>query len=212
MKKWLFILLSAGVLFLAGMFLIYYKVQHDAAPYIFDKVEEVPRSKVAVLLGTSSYLTDGSKNLYFEYRMDAATELYESGRVEYILVSGDNRQKSYNEPLAMQRSLLKRGVPENKIVLDYAGFRTFDSMIRAKEVFGQSEFTVVSQRFHNERAVYIARQNDIKAHGYNALDVEVSAGLKTKLREVLARAKMILDLYVLNTEPHFLGEKVLIGE
>lgn len=168
--------------------------------------------KVALLLGTSSHLINGNKNRYFEYRMDAAAELFHQHKVEYILVSGDNRQKNYNEPIAMQKALKSRGVPEENIVLDYAGFRTFDSMIRAKEVFGQSEFVVVSQKFHNERAVYIARHSSIDAYGYNARDVEASAGLKTRLREVLARVKMMLDLYVLNTEPHFLGEKIIIGE
>lgn len=165
-----------------------------------------------MVLGTSSHLINGNKNRYFEYRMDAAAELYHLKKVKYVLVSGDNRQKNYNEPIAMQKALKKRGVPEENIVLDYAGFRTFDSMIRAKEVFGQAEFVVVSQKFHNERAVYIARHSGIDVWGYNASDVEVSAGLKTKLREVLARAKMMLDLYVLNTEPHFLGEKIIIGE
>lgn len=197
---------------LLGLIIIYYHISGSSAKYLFDTTDELPKTKVAVVLGTSSHLINGNKNRYFEYRMDAAAELYHLKIVEYVLVSGDNRQKNYNEPIAMQKALKKRGVPEENIVLDYAGFRTFDSMIRAKEVFGQAEFVVVSQKFHNERAVYIARHSGIDVWGYNASDVEVSAGLKTKLREVLARAKMMLDLYVLNTEPHFLGEKIIIGE
>lgn len=197
---------------LLGLIIIYYHISGSSAKYLFDTTDKFPKTKVAVVLGTSSHLINGNKNRYFEYRMDAAAELYHLKKVKYVLVSGDNRQKNYNEPIAMQKALKKRGVPEENIVLDYAGFRTFDSMIRAKEVFGQAEFVVVSQKFHNERAVYIARHSGIDVWGYNASDVEVSAGLKTKLREVLARAKMMLDLYVLNTEPHFLGEKIIIGE
>ena len=197
---------------LLGLIIIYYHISGSSAEYLFDTTDKLPKTTVAVVLGTSSHLINGNKNRYFEYRMDAAAELYHLKKVEYVLVSGDNRQKNYNEPIAMQKALKKRGVPEENIVLDYAGFRTFDSMIRAKEVFGQAEFVVVSQKFHNERAVYIARHSGIDVWGYNASDVEVSAGPKTKLREVLARAKMMLDLYVLNTEPHFLGEKIIIGE
>lgn len=190
----------------------YFAVERFASPLVFDDFKKLPHTKVAVLLGTSSNLADGGKNQYFENRMNAATELYEAGVVQYILVSGDNRQRNYNEPVAMQAALIKRGIPQEKIILDYAGFRTLDSMVRAKEVFGQSNFIVISQKFHNERAVYIARHRGINALGFNAHDVEIAAGFKTQMREVLARFKMMLDLYVLKTEPHFLGDKVVIGE
>ncbi len=187
-------------------------VSVKAEPYITDSLEEVKPAKVAVLLGTSQFLSNGQKNQYFEFRMNAAAELYNSGKVKYILVSGDNRQRNYNEPVAMQSALMKRGIPVENIVLDYAGFRTLDSMVRAREVFGQRGFVVVSQKFHNERAVFIAHKKGIEAYGYNARDVEVRAGFKTRIREVLARTKMMLDLYVLRTQPHFLGEEVKIGE
>ncbi|MGB0177627.1 MAG: SanA/YdcF family protein, partial [Owenweeksia sp.] len=100
--------------------------------------------------------------------------------------------------------------PEERIVLDYAGFRTFDSMVRAREVFGQQAFTVISQPFHNERAIFIARKFGIEAYGYNAPDVIGAGGFRTKVREVGARVKMVLDIYVLNTQPKFLGEKIII--
>ncbi len=187
-------------------------VSAKAEPYITDSLEEVKPAKVAVLLGTSQFLSNGQKNQYFEFRMNAAAELYNSGKVKYILVSGDNRQRNYNEPVAMQSALMKRGIPVENIVLDYAGFRTLDSMVRAREVFGQRGFVVVSQKFHNERAVFIAHKKGIEAYGYNARDVEVRVGFKTRVREVLARTKMMLDLYVLRTQPHFLGEEVKIGE
>lgn len=211
MKKWLLFVAIAAILLIVAVLFSYNSVESFSDPYITSDLDNLPKAKVAVILGTSTYLTNGNKNLYFVYRMDAAEELYKSGKVEYILVSGDNRHKEYNEPIAMQKALLDRGIPEDRIVLDYAGFRTLDSMIRAKDVFGQSQFIVVSQRFHNERAVYIARHREIQATGYNARDVNVSAGFKTQLREVLARVKMMLDLYILKTEPHFLGEKIVIG-
>ena len=211
LKRWFSYGLLGLVLAALGLFLIYRRVENSTAPFLHNSTGSVPETKVAVILGTSRYLTDGGQNLYFKYRMDAAEELFNSGKVEYLLVSGDNRKENYNEPAAMQEALLERGIPKDRIILDYAGFRTFDSMIRAREVFGQSGFIVISQRFHNERAVYIARQNNIEAVGYNARDVEVYAGFKTRVREVLARVKMMLDIYVFNTQPHFLGEKIIIG-
>lgn len=212
MKKWFYI----SMLFMATMFVaVLYSnlaVSRGAAPYVKNRLAELPVQKVGVLLGTSQFLSNGHKNMYFEFRMNAAAELYNAGKVQYILVSGDNRKRNYNEPVAMQAALMKRGVPEDRIVLDYAGFRTLDSMVRAREVFGQSSFVVISQKFHNERAVFIARQKGIDAYGYNARDVQVSAGFKTRVREVLARTKMMLDLYILRTQPHFLGKEVKIGE
>ncbi|WP_348650883.1 SanA/YdcF family protein [Empedobacter falsenii] len=107
----------------------------------------------------------------------------------------------------MKQALIKNGIPEHVIYLDYAGFRTLDSMIRAKEIFSQNEFIVVSQEFHNQRAVYIARQNGINAYGYNAKDVNKQAGLKTNIREYFARTKVFVDSF-LGIQPKFLGEKI----
>lgn len=189
----------------------YYWAYHQSKDYLFNEVASVPNAKVAVLLGTSKNLSNGHKNLYFEYRMDAAKRLFEAKKVEYILVSGDNRKANYNEPQAMFDALTKRGIPADRIVLDYAGFRTLDSMVRAQKVFGQNKFVVISQNFHNQRAVCIARHFNVEAYGLNAQDVSHRAGFKTRVREVLARFKMMLDLYLLNTQPHFLGDPEPIG-
>ncbi len=204
-----FVLILILIIALAGN---YFYIQKSAEKHLFSSIENVPESKVAVLLGTSRYLSNGQRNLYFEYRMDAAAELHKAGKAEFILVSGDNSEKNYNEPVAMQEALIKRGIPKENIVLDYAGFRTLDSMVRAQKVFGQQKFIVVSQKFHNERAIFIARKRGIEAFGFNARDVNAAAGFKTKMREVLARAKMFLDLFVLNKQPKFLGEKVEVGK
>ncbi len=181
----------------------------NSKSFITDNLSDIDSSKVGLLLGTNKHFKSGKPNTYFFNRIDAAVELFESGKIEYIIISGDNGRKEYNEPLDMKEELMKRGVPENKIYLDYAGFRTFDSVIRAKEIFGQTSFIVISQKFHNERAVYIARKYGIEAFGYNAKDVTAFTGFKVKLRELFARNKVFLDM-LFGKEPKFLGDKITI--
>lgn len=175
-------------------------------PASYTEISDIPANNVGLLLGTSSKLKSGNNNLYFDYRIDAAVELYKAGKINYILISGDNRKEDYNEPEEMKKALMQKGVPEKSIYLDYAGFRTLDSVVRAKEVFGQTRLTIISQRFHNERAIYLAEKNGITAIGFNARDVDVYAGLKTNIRELFARVKMFIDLAI-DKQPHFLGEK-----
>ena len=177
---------------------------------LFSSVEDVPQNKVGLLLGTSKRLTNGRRNLYYSYRIDAAVALFESGKIDYILVSGDNGTRYYNEPTTMQQDLIDRGIPAGRIVLDYAGFRTLDSIVRCKEVFGQEKVTVISQPFHNERALFIASRKGLEAVGFNARDVSSRYGLKVRIREQLARVKVIWDILV-GVEPKFLGEPVEIG-
>ena len=187
-------------------------VDYFSDKLLYSYLLEVPNNKVGVLLGTSKYLANGEENLYFTYRMEAAEKLCFSNKVPVILVGGDNATMHYNEPIAIKNKLVKRGIPEDKIILDYAGFRTFDSMIRAKKVFGLESFTVISQPFHNERAVFIARKKGIHAIVYNAQDVNYKNGFKKQLREKFAHVKLLLDIYILNTKPNFLGEKSLFHE
>lgn len=175
--------------------------------YLYDDIKEIPFNKAGVVLGTSKYIANGSQNLYFNYRINAAAELYNQGKIDYIIISGDNSTLNYNEPKLMKKELIKIGIPENRIILDYAGFRTFDSMIRAKEVFGQNSFTVISQKFHNQRAVYIARKYGIGAIGFNAKDVPAYIGIKTMIREKFARVKVFYD-FLSGASPKFLGSKI----
>ena len=178
---------------------------------VYDDLSDIPHYHTALVLGTSPEGRSGGLNLFFVARIKAAVELYESGKVDRILVSGDNRRKGYNEPAAMKEALIEKGIPEDIIFLDYAGFRTFDSVVRAKEVFGQSDFIVVSQKFHAERAVFIAGKKGIDAIGYNATDVSLSlGGIITHVREWGARCKVFLDL-LFGKKPHFLGEPIEIG-
>lgn len=184
-------------------------VKKSTSDKVFNMTKEIPYHKVGLLLGTGKILSNGRINLYYKYRIDAAVKLFKSGKISYILVSGDNSTKDYDEPSTIKEDLIKKGIPSHKIYLDYAGFRTLDSVVRCKEIFGQSSFTVISQQFHNERAIYIANQKDIDAIGFNAKDVNIHYGFKTLLREKFARVKMMLDL-IFGKKPKFLGDKVEI--
>ncbi len=195
----------------ALLLLIADHVVSNAAQYTYDDASLIPYNKVAVILGTSKYLVDGRRNEYFANRIAAAVALYEQGKVSYFLVSGDNATRSYNEPREMRRELVKAGIPVERIYSDYAGFRTLDSIVRANAVFGQESFTIVSQGFHNERALYLARHFGIKAIGFNAKDVDAYSGLKTRARELMARVLCLLDVYILDKQPKFLGDKIAIG-
>jgi SanA protein len=177
----------------------------------YDSVELIPKNKVGLVLGAGKFTSNGEINLYYIYRVEAAVALYNSGKIDYILISGDNGRTDYDEPTDFKNDLIAKGIPAEKIYLDYAGFRTLDSVVRAKEIFGQNTFTIISQKFHNQRAIYLAKSYGIEAIGYNAKDVMGAYGLKTQLREYLARAKASLDVFF-NVEPKFLGEKITIGQ
>lgn len=178
-----------------------------SAGRIADSVGKVRPTPVGLVLGTTDRI-DGRENPYFRHRIDAAARLWHAGRVATLLVSGDNRSRYYNEPVRMREALVARGVPADRIVCDFAGLRTFDSVVRAKEVFGIDEVLFISQRFHVERAIYIAKSRGIDAHGFAAEDVEPHLALKTRVREIGARIRMWLDVHVLDTRPRHLGERI----
>jgi len=200
------LLLVAGIIFIAWA---NYSIKQESSKFVSYRIEDVPVTKTALLLGTGKNLSNGMPNAYFYNRIQAAADLYKSGKIQYIIVSGDNSTKDYNEPEDMQLALVQNGVPQNRIYLDHAGFRTLDSVIRAKEIFGQTKMVIVSQKFHNERAVFLARKNGMEAFGYNAPDVNKYAGLKTNLREYLAKAKVYWDL-IFGVEPKFGGDRIEI--
>jgi SanA protein len=178
---------------------------------VHDDVERLPSDGVMLVFGCDDEI-DGRENLYFRYRIDAAAEVWKAGKARCVIVSGDNQTKYYNEPQRMRKALIEKGVPADKIICDYAGLRTLDSVVRAKEVFGVEKVVFISQRFQNERASYLAKANGMEYTGFNAKDVEGKGGLKTRLREVGARVKMWLDVKVLGTRPKHLGEKVPLPE
>ena len=178
---------------------------------LFAEVERLPVARVGLVFGTSDRF-EGRENLYFRYRIDGAEKVWDAGKVETIIVSGDNRNEFYNEPEKMKAALVARGVPADRIVCDYAGLRTLDSVVRAKEIFGADPVMFISQQFQNERAIYLAQANGIDAFGFNVRDVERPAGMKTKIREIGARVKMWLDVNFLGTRPKHLGDKVPLPE
>lgn len=198
----------ALILFLL-ILLCNYIITSAAEGKTFSKLEEVPKNKVGLILGTSSKLVGGLANPYYTFRIHSAIALYKAKKIEFILVSGDNSSKYYNEPTIFKKDLIAAGIPSEKVFLDYAGFRTLDSMVRAKEVFGLEEVTIISQKFHNERAIYLADHKGLSAIGFNAKGVEGKEGLKVQLREYLARIKVFIDL-ALNTQPKFFGKRIEI--
>lgn len=204
--KFFLLLLAVGIIFIAWA---NYSIRKESRDFVSYRIADVPQTKVALLLGTGKTLSNGMPNAYFYNRIQAAIDLYKSGKIKYILVSGDNSSKDYNEPEDMQLTLVKYGIPKERIVMDHAGFRTLDSVVRAKDIFGQNKLVIISQKFHNERAVFLARKNGMEAFGYNANDVNKYAGLKTNLREYLAKTKVYWDL-LFGVQPKFGGEKILI--
>ncbi len=206
------ILKYVGVLFILLIVVLFttnYWVIRATQKQIFSDVTAIPKNKVGLLLGTSKYLSHGRLNPYYQYRIDAAVALYQAGKIEYILVSGDNSTEQYNEPEKMKKDLMSLGIPAEKIYTDYAGFRTLDSILRCKEVFGEDHITIISQPFHNERALFIANKKGLIAVAYNAQDVTGENGFKVAVREKFARVKMLLDL-AFNTQPKYYGPRIII--
>ncbi len=176
---------------------------------MYDRIEDIERRDVALLLGTSPYMIGGGDNPFFTHRIEAAADLFHAGKVRHIIVSGES-SPNYNEPRAMRKALLKKGVPEAAITMDFAGLRTFDSVVRCQKIFQQQKVTIISQAFHNSRALFIADAYGLDAIAYNAA-YPSEASSRTLLREYLARPKAVLDLYFLDTQPQYLGEQVVIN-
>ena len=172
-------------------------------------IQNIPKNRVGLVLGTSNKLVGGGSNPYYTNRIKATLELYNAGKIDYVLVSGDNGSQYYNEPHVFKTDLVKGGIPAERIFLDYAGFRTLDSMVRAKAIFGLDHVTIISQKFHNERAIYLAEKKGLHAIGFNADGISLNQGLKVQIREYFARVKVFIDL-ALNTQPKFFGDKIEI--
>jgi len=200
-----------GSLALLGAFIGECRIDHYAADRLYSDVDNIPANAAGLVLGTSAEGRGGGPNPYFVKRIDAAAALYRGGKVKHLLLTGDNGRSNYNEPMDMRQALMAAGVDSGDITLDFAGFDTFDSVVRARKIFGQQRFTVISQRFHNERALWIARYYGIDAVGFNAADLDRRPTRWSWIRERGARLKMWWDL-ALGVDPHFLGEPVELGE
>ncbi len=163
-------------------------------------LESLPPNDIGLVLGTSKAVVGGQENLFFRHRMDAAARLYREGKVKRLILSGNNDSPYYNEPLDMKIALAALGVPDEVMIPDYAGRRTYASILRCRDVFGQKRITVISQPFHNARALFLAQAVGVDAVGFAAPDISEGYSFKTLLREYLARPRAILDVYLLSPD------------
>lgn len=198
MKKKLIFLAGIAALLVFLILACHIAVVWNASGRTYDNVADIPHNRAGLLLATSPVTRSGEHNHYFDNRIKAAEELYKAGKVNYIIASGGNytRNQKYgcDEPQAILDSLVSRGVPANRIILDYEGTRTLNSIVKAKSVYGLDSLTLISQKYHNERAIYLADKYGLHAVGYNADPSPVlSKRIKNTLREYLARVKMFID-------------------
>ena len=192
--------LVSGVMLLINNWVI-----NNSEAYVYSNWSLLPDNEVGIVLGCSPYARNGRPNPQFYGRIEAAVQLYQLGKIKKIIVSGANPDSTYNEPRQMWRELTKAGIPSQAITMDFAGVRTFDSISRAQAVFNLERMTVITQEYHAYRAVFIAKKLGIRVAGYAATSDSIGFFSRTYLREVFARVKAVLDLYVLSTEPKFLG-------
>lgn len=183
-------------------------VVNNTEVYLYSNFAALPENEVGLVLGTSPYTGDGEPNPHFTGRVAAAVELYQLGRVKHLIVSGANPDASYNEPRRMWQALTSAGVPSQAITMDFAGFRTFDSMARAKLVFGLDRLTVITQDYHAYRALFIGKKLGMHPVAYSPAGESSGPAFKPYLREIAARVWAIFDLYLFDTAPKFVGEPV----
>ena len=183
----------------------------DSEYEIYEDIKKVPAKKAALVLGTAKYVSKGKQNYFYTYRIRAAVKLWKAKKVDAIVVSGD-KSTYYDEVTSMYKDLIKAGVPSRYITKDYFGYRTFDSIVRAKEIFDLDDYIIVSQKFHLNRALYIAQAKGQNAIGFVAKSIEGSkASKKMEERESLAQVKAFLDVNVLMTKPKILGKKIKVN-
>jgi SanA protein len=205
------ILISVLVVAILFFYISNVWVVNSTKASVYTDYTKLPDHRVALVLGTSNKTTSGKPNKFFEKRMDTAAELYRMGKIDHFILSGDNRSKFYNEPFEMHKALLKRGVPNAAITLDYAGLRTLDSVVRSKVIFGQEKVIIITQPFHSYRALFISHYYDIDAVAMVTEGPAYETSFKVRIREYFARTKAVLDLYVFKTSPRFLGKKERIN-
>lgn len=171
--------------------------------YLYDDIQHIPHRTVGLVLGTNKYLRSGVINEYYQTRIEAAVKLYQAGKVSYLIVSGDNRKNNYNEPKQMREDLMARGVPANRIQPDYAGLRTLDSVLRMEKIFGHKDYVLISQRFHNQRALFLAHAKGQHPIAFVADNPPTLNMTRVLVRESFARVKALLDLVVNKQAKHY---------
>jgi SanA protein len=213
LRRWLVRLMVIGTHVTIALIACYCIVWTVARGRSYDTVEQTPLRLCGVVLGAVPKV-DGRENTFFTSRIQAAADLYHGGKLQYLIVSGDPAYKGQDQPTEMKEALISKGVPANKIYCDYGGIRTLDSIVRADRIFGQQQFTIISQAFHNPRALYIARRKGlVDCVAYNAPGVNTGPVVLMHLRELAARVMAILDVEFLKTEPKLTNDKKIeIGE
>jgi SanA protein len=202
------VMAGCGLVAIGGIVWADYRCDRAAEGRVYRSVDAVPAREIGLVLGTSKDTRRGKPNLHFNQRIEAAAALYRAGKVHHLLVSGDNHIATYDEPTDMRAALVAAGVPADAITCDYAGFRTLDSVVRAKEVFGLSQCTIISEEFHCPRALWIAQQHGLDAIAFAAPDVDIKSwSLRVEFREQFARAWCAVDLYLLYRQPKFPGPR-----
>ena len=210
MKKILKNLLVLGIFWISCVVLINIYIISFSKEYIYSDVYALPQKPVWLVLG-ASVLPSGRPSGILQDRLDSAADAYNTEkfkRVENILVSGDNSREDYNESDNMAEYLMKLGVPEEDIYIDYAGFDTYDSMYRAQYIFGVEEMAIFTQEYHLSRSIYIARKLGIDAIGYVSDKHQYMKIRNFQMREVLSRVKAFFDVEILKSKPKFLGERI----
>lgn len=167
---------------------------------MYTSVKDIPFSEVGLVLGTSNKTRDGGENLFFKERINTAVQLYEAGKVNKLIVSGDNRSRYYNEPEMMKRALVKQGVPEDRIMLDRSGVRTIESIKNTMHEFKINEVTIVTQEFHGYRALFISNYYHLNARVMSTTRLPLKESGNVRLREFFARVKAVGDLYLLDSK------------
>lgn len=177
---------------------------------MYDSTDQVKNNQIGLVLGTAKKVSPSQANLHFENRMEAAAELYREGKVSHLLVSGDGGSKYYNEPRDMTAKLISLKIPKQAISSDNSGYRTLDSIVRAKKVYGLENVTIISDGFHVNRALFVAKSMGLDAIAFSSQPVSLKQSLRARVREYLARVLVVLDLYVFDTQPDQLGEPISI--
>ena len=171
-------------------------VDRNAEGRTFSNINDVPTMQTALLLGTNPKTRDGKRpSSFYLARINATAELYKHGKFRQLIISGDKRE-GYDEPQTMRHDLIERGVPDSIITMDGQGYRTLLSMKNIKQHFRVNDMIIISQKWHNERSIFLADKMNIKAVGYNADDVRHPRAIWTHIRELLARVKLFIDLYI----------------
>ena len=210
LKIMMWIICPLFIIIIATMLICNKIVTDYAEGMVFSEIDSIAPTKWGLLLGTTPQTRIGNRqNMFFKYRIDAAEQLYKARKVQKYLISGDeNSLGGVNEPQCMKDSLVARGVPADSIFLDGKGFRTLDSVVRTCKKYCIKSFIIISQRFHNERAVYLANHLGLdveRVQAYNAVSPDDGWAFITYAREYLARVKMFWDILT-DKQPEELGK------